>query len=88
MKRPNGQPWTSEERAFLQGEMRAMARYLPALLLFLLPGSMVLLPLYAYLLDRRRGGRKGETARSLVGPGSAAPGASTSRTAPARRSPR
>ncbi len=88
MKRPNGQPWTREERAFLQSEMRAMARYLPALLLFLLPGSMVLLPLYAYLLDRRRGGRKGEAARSLVGPGSAPPGASTSRTAPARRSPR
>jgi uncharacterized membrane protein len=73
MKRPNGQPWTREERAFLQSELRAMARYLPALLLFLLPGSVVLLPLYAFLLDRRRGARKAEAARSLVGPSSGRP---------------
>jgi hypothetical protein len=89
MKRPNGQPWTREERAFLQGELRAMARYLPALLLLLLPGSVVLLPLYALLLDRRRGGRKAEAARSLVGPSSARedPGPSPDRSSGLRPSP-
>jgi hypothetical protein len=65
MKRRNGQPWTREERAFLRAELAAMARYVPALLLFLLPGSVVLLPLYAWLLDRRRGARE-ESARPVV----------------------
>ncbi len=68
MKRQNGQAWTRDERAFLRSELRAMARYLPALLLFLLPGSVILLPLYAWLLDRRRGGRKGQGASVVAGP--------------------
>jgi uncharacterized membrane protein len=60
MKRRNGKPWTREELAFLQGELRALARWVPALLLFLLPGSVLLLPIYAWLLDRRKGERAGE----------------------------
>jgi hypothetical protein len=68
MKRQNGQPWTRDERAFLRSELRVMARYLPALLLFLLPGSVILLPLYAWLLDRRRGERKDQGARTVAGP--------------------
>lgn len=69
MKRRNGRPWTRDERAFLRSEFRAMARYLPALLLFILPGSMVLLPLYAWLLDRRRGDRA-QGSRVVAGPSS------------------
>lgn len=55
MKPRNDEPWTAEDRAFLGTELRALARvWAPALLLFLLPGSVVLLPAYAWLLDRRR----------------------------------
>jgi uncharacterized membrane protein len=55
MKRRNGQPWTPEDRRFLREELRTLARWAPALFLFLLPGSFILLPAYAWLLDRRRG---------------------------------
>lgn len=54
MKRRNGQAWTIEDRAFLRAKVRALARWTPALFLFLLPGSMLLLPAYAWFLDRRR----------------------------------
>jgi hypothetical protein len=54
MKPRNGQPWTPADRSFLQAEMRAVARWIPAFFIFLLPGGMLLLPGYAWLLDRRR----------------------------------
>ena len=59
MKPRNGQAWSTEDRAYLRSELRALARWTPAFVLFLLPGSVVLLPLYAWLLDRRRGRRAG-----------------------------
>jgi uncharacterized membrane protein len=55
MKPRNGQPWSPEDRVFLREELRALARWAPALFLFLLPGTFALLPAYAWLLDRRRG---------------------------------
>ena len=67
MKRRNGKPWSREERAFLQEELRTLARWVPALLLFLLPGSVVLLPIYAWLLDRRKGERQGTASRRATG---------------------
>jgi hypothetical protein len=57
MKQRNGEPWTVEDRAFLRTRLRQIAAWTPALVLFLLPGSMLLLPLFAYLLDRRRNRR-------------------------------
>lgn len=54
MKPPNGQPWTEEDRRLLRGELRALARSTPGCVLFLLPGGMPLLIVYAHLLDRRR----------------------------------
>jgi hypothetical protein len=57
MKPRNGQPWTPEERAFLRAKMRDAARWTPAFLLLLLPGSVLLLPAYAWFLDRRRARR-------------------------------
>jgi len=51
----NGQSWSPADRAFLRAEVRAAARWVPAFLVFLLPGGMVLLPVYAWALDRRRG---------------------------------
>ena len=59
MKRRNGKPWTREEKTFLRAELSTLARWVPALLLFLLPGSVALLPIYAWLLDRRKGERGG-----------------------------
>jgi hypothetical protein len=55
MKPRNGQPWSPEDREFLRSELRALARWTPALILFMVPGSFILLPAYAWLLDRRRG---------------------------------
>jgi hypothetical protein len=55
MKPRNGEPWTDADKRFLKAELRAAARWAPALLLFLLPGSFILLPAYAWVLDRRHG---------------------------------
>jgi hypothetical protein len=56
-KRRNGEPWTREDRAFLRTELRALAwRWSPGFFLFLLPGGLVLAPLYAALLDQRKRG--------------------------------
>jgi hypothetical protein len=57
MKRRNGEPWTVEDRVFLREGLRTAARWAPLALLFLLPGGVLLLPGYAWLLDRRRARR-------------------------------
>jgi hypothetical protein len=54
MKPPNGQPWTADDRRMLRGELRALARWTPGFVLFLLPGGLLLLVVYAHVLDRRR----------------------------------
>jgi carotenoid biosynthesis protein len=54
MKPPNGQPWTADDRRRLRGELRALARWTPGFVLFLLPGGLLVLVVYAHLLDRRR----------------------------------
>jgi carotenoid biosynthesis protein len=54
MKPPNGQPWTADDRRLLRGELRALARWTPGFVLFLLPGGLLLLVVYAHMLDRRR----------------------------------
>lgn len=61
MKPRNGETWTPEDRAFLRQELRTAARWTPGLLLFLLPGGSLLLPAYAWLLDRRRRPREPAT---------------------------
>jgi hypothetical protein len=55
MKPRNGVPWTQEDRAFLRAGLRSLARWAPGFVLFLLPGGLALLGVYAWLLDRRRG---------------------------------
>jgi hypothetical protein len=54
MKSRNGGHWTSAEREELIGHLRRMAHLSPYLIALLLPGSMLLLPGYAWWLDRRR----------------------------------
>ena len=54
MKHRNGGTWTLEEKAELLVQLRILSRVSPYLLLLLLPGSALLLPAYAWWLDRRR----------------------------------
>lgn len=58
MKHRNGGTWTPDEKAELLTQLRILSRVSPALLLLLLPGSALLLPAYAWWLDRRRRPRK------------------------------
>lgn len=57
MKNRNGGAWTPEEKAELLGQLRTLSRISPYLLFLLLPGSALLLPAYAWWLDRRRKSR-------------------------------
>lgn len=54
MKNRNGGSWTPQEKAELLAQLRILSRVSPYLLLLLLPGSALLLPVYAWWLDRRR----------------------------------
>jgi hypothetical protein len=54
MKARNGGSWTADEKAELVSQLRRISRLSPYLLFLLLPGSALLLPVYAWWLDRRR----------------------------------
>ena len=54
MKNRNGDKWTEDERSELLNQLRVLSRVSPYLLFLLLPGSALLLPVYAWWLDRRR----------------------------------
>ena len=58
MKNRNGGVWTRREKAELLQQLRILSRVSPYLLLLLLPGSALLLPAYAWWLDRRRKPRR------------------------------
>ena len=58
MKNRNGGIWTTREKAELLQQLRILSRVSPYLLLLLLPGSALLLPAYAWWLDRRRKPRR------------------------------
>ena len=54
MKARNGSQGTPEEKEEILGHLRSMAHLSPYLIPLLLPGSILLLPAYAWWLDRRR----------------------------------
>lgn len=54
MKARNGKQWSREEKIEILGHLRRMAHLSPYLIALLLPGSVLLLPAYAWWLDRRR----------------------------------
>ena len=54
MKHRNGGTWSTEEKFELLSQLRILSRVSPYLLFLLLPGSALLLPGYAWWLDRRR----------------------------------
>lgn len=55
MKRRNtGVKWTSAEIAEMKLHLRTISKAVPILVIFALPGGMLLLPLFAAFLDRRQ----------------------------------
>lgn len=58
MKARNGEQWSSSEKEELLGHLRRMAHLSPYLIALILPGSVLILPAYAWWLDRRRLKRK------------------------------
>lgn len=57
MKQRNGARWTAEERRELKDRLNAFSHISPYLVTLAVPGSMLMLPVLAWWLDRRRGGR-------------------------------
>lgn len=57
MKQRNGLKWSSAERRDLVETLRAFSNLSPYLVTLALPGSVLILPLLAWWLDRRRGRR-------------------------------
>lgn len=60
MKPRNGERWTPADRAELQEHFRALRHLSPYLVLLAMPGSVLLLPILAWWLDRRRTPRRNE----------------------------
>ena len=58
MKHRNGIAWSADEKAELITQLRILSRLSPYLVFLLLPGSALLLPGYAWWLDRRRRPRR------------------------------
>ena len=56
MKRRNGKEWTRAEQTEIVSGLRRLAGLSPYLVTLALPGSVLLLPLLAWWLDRRRNG--------------------------------
>ena len=55
--RNSGLPWSRDEVGRIRAHLKTLARLIPALVVFLLPGGLLLLPLLAEVLDRRQGPR-------------------------------
>lgn len=57
MKSRNGSHWSPEEKAELLIQLRRLSRLSPYLFFLVVPGSALMLPVYAWWLDRRRDAR-------------------------------
>ena len=58
MKPRNGSKWTAQDRHELQQMLRAASAVYPYLIIWALPGSIILLPFLAWHLDARRKDRE------------------------------
>ena len=58
MKPRNGSKWTAEDRQELKQMLRAASAVYPYLVIWALPGSILLLPFLAWHLDARRKNRE------------------------------
>jgi hypothetical protein len=52
--RNTDEKWTREERKEIKRHLRNIAKIIPAVVIFVLPGGSLLLPVLAEALDRRR----------------------------------
>ena len=57
MKQRNGRRWTAAERRELLDDLRALSQISPYLFTLAVPGSVLMLPMLAWWLDRRRNRR-------------------------------
>jgi hypothetical protein len=55
MKPRNRQRWSPEDKREIARHLRRLSRISPYLVVLAMPGGLVLLPLLAWWLDRRRG---------------------------------
>jgi hypothetical protein len=55
MKPRNRQRWSPDDRAQILQHLRRLTRISPYLAVLVLPGGLVMLPVLAWWLDRRRG---------------------------------
>jgi hypothetical protein len=53
------QAWAKEEKRLLRAHLLHLSSYIPALIIFCLPGGSLLFPLLAEILDRRKNKRGG-----------------------------
>jgi len=54
MKNRNGEDWSEQERLSLLSDLRTLTSLSPYLIPLVMPGGVLLLPLLAWWLDRRR----------------------------------
>ena len=62
-QRNGGGSWSAEERAQLKQMLRSLSSVSPYLLIWAVPGSMLILPFLAWHLDTRRKRRQRAAAR-------------------------
>ena len=62
MKRRNRQPWSDADRQELRLHLRRLRDVSPYIAVVVLPGGFAMLPVLAWWLDRRRGGRNASPA--------------------------
>ncbi len=55
--RNTGEAWTLEERREIKRHLRNIAKIIPALAIFSLPGGSLLLPMLTEVIDRRKNKR-------------------------------
>lgn len=58
MKQRNGLRWSAAERRELLDDLRALSQISPYLVVLAMPGSVLMLPVLAWWLDRRRNDRR------------------------------
>lgn len=56
--RNTGEPWTPEELREIRSHLWGIAKLVPILIVFILPGGLLLLPILAEVLDRRNAPRR------------------------------
>jgi len=62
MKPRNGQRWTEDDKGELTAHLRRLSSISPHLVVLAMPGGMLMLPVLAWWLDRRRNRKRGGAA--------------------------